>query len=204
MPLSKSRMRTSVALAGLLSFQACKRPTSRSGKEVRADYREWQRQAAQAFLLPEYPIESVDAYISAGGGEALNKALNIPREQIIAEVKKSGLRRLEREFYAPGHAGQRHGRAHDFQEAAARDGIHPGPTDRVSLNGVFLGHNVRSPLERASAPQQASYPAERIGARELVVAPIAKRCYKLAKANISRYDTDKTWGKRSHRGTTSP
>ena len=48
--------------------------------------------AAQAFLLPEDPIESVDAYISAGGGEALNKALTIPREQIIAEVKKSGLR----------------------------------------------------------------------------------------------------------------
>ena len=47
---------------------------------------------AQAFLLPEDSIESVDAYISAGGGEALNRALTIPREQIIAEVKKSGLR----------------------------------------------------------------------------------------------------------------
>lgn len=47
---------------------------------------------AQAFLLPEDSIESIDAYISAGGGEALNRALTIPREQIIAEVKKSGLR----------------------------------------------------------------------------------------------------------------
>ena len=46
----------------------------------------------QGFLLPEKPIESVDAYISAGGGAALNKALTMPREQIIAEVKKSGLR----------------------------------------------------------------------------------------------------------------
>ena len=46
----------------------------------------------QGFLLPEKAIESVDAYIDAGGGEALNKALAIPREQIIAEVKKSGLR----------------------------------------------------------------------------------------------------------------
>jgi NADH-quinone oxidoreductase subunit F len=47
---------------------------------------------AQVFLLPEKPIESVDAYISGGGGEALNKALTMPREQVIAEVKKSGLR----------------------------------------------------------------------------------------------------------------
>ena len=47
---------------------------------------------AQGFLLPEKSIESVEAYISAGGGAALNKALTMPREQIIAEVKKSGLR----------------------------------------------------------------------------------------------------------------
>jgi NADH-quinone oxidoreductase subunit F len=47
---------------------------------------------AQVFLLPEKPIESLDAYISGGGGEALNKALTMPREQVIAEVKKSGLR----------------------------------------------------------------------------------------------------------------
>jgi len=46
----------------------------------------------QAFLLPEMPIESLDAYISTGGGEALHKALMVPREQVIAEVKKSGLR----------------------------------------------------------------------------------------------------------------
>jgi len=46
----------------------------------------------QTFLLPEQTIASVDAYIAAGGGEALNNALTIPREQIIAEVKKSGLR----------------------------------------------------------------------------------------------------------------
>ena len=45
-----------------------------------------------AVLLPDEPIESVDAYISAAGGEALNKALTMPREQIIAEVKKSGPR----------------------------------------------------------------------------------------------------------------
>jgi NADH-quinone oxidoreductase subunit F len=46
----------------------------------------------QTFLLPEQTIASVDAYIAAGGGEALNNALTIPRDQIIAEVKKSGLR----------------------------------------------------------------------------------------------------------------
>src|ERR1017187_140813 len=47
---------------------------------------------AQVLLLPEKPVESLDAYISEGGGEALNKALTMPREQVIAEVKKSGLR----------------------------------------------------------------------------------------------------------------
>ena len=47
---------------------------------------------AQGFLLPEKSIESVEAYISAGGGAAINKALTMPRSQIIAEVKKSGLR----------------------------------------------------------------------------------------------------------------
>jgi NADH-quinone oxidoreductase subunit F len=47
---------------------------------------------AQGFLLPEKPVESLDAYIARGGGEALNHALTVPREQIIAEVKKSGLR----------------------------------------------------------------------------------------------------------------
>ncbi len=30
---------------------------------------------AQVFLLLEKPVESLDAYISEGGGEALNKAL---------------------------------------------------------------------------------------------------------------------------------
>jgi hypothetical protein len=40
----------------------------------------------QTFLLPEQTIASVDAYIAAGGGEALNNALTIPRDQIIAEL----------------------------------------------------------------------------------------------------------------------
>ena len=47
---------------------------------------------AQGFLLPEESVESLDAYIARGGGEALNQALAVPRERIIAEVKKSGLR----------------------------------------------------------------------------------------------------------------
>ena len=41
----------------------------------------------QAFLLPDKPVESLDAYIAGGGGEALKQALTMPREQIIAEVK---------------------------------------------------------------------------------------------------------------------
>ena len=46
----------------------------------------------QTVLLSAKPITSVDAYFADGGGQALNKALKMPREQIIAEVKKSGLR----------------------------------------------------------------------------------------------------------------
>ncbi len=43
-------------------------------------------------LLPQKPVESVDDYLSLGGGQALAKALAMPRDKIIAEVKKSGLR----------------------------------------------------------------------------------------------------------------
>lgn len=46
----------------------------------------------QRILLPDKPMERIDAYLSGGGGQALAKALVTPREQIIAEVKKSGLR----------------------------------------------------------------------------------------------------------------
>jgi len=46
----------------------------------------------QRILLPDKPIESLDAYLSGGGGQALTKALAMPRERIIAEVKRSGLR----------------------------------------------------------------------------------------------------------------
>ena len=47
---------------------------------------------AQAFLLPRKPVECIEAYVSDGGGQALSMALKMPREQIIADVKKSGLR----------------------------------------------------------------------------------------------------------------
>jgi NADH-quinone oxidoreductase subunit F len=46
----------------------------------------------EGILLPGKAIESLDSYLAGGGGLALTKALNIPREQVIAEVKKSGLR----------------------------------------------------------------------------------------------------------------
>jgi len=46
----------------------------------------------QTVLLSAKPITSVDAYFADGGGQALNKVLKMPREQIIAEVKKSSLR----------------------------------------------------------------------------------------------------------------
>jgi NADH-quinone oxidoreductase subunit F len=43
-------------------------------------------------LLPDKPVESLDAYLAGGGGEALKKALAMPGQEIIAEVKVSGLR----------------------------------------------------------------------------------------------------------------
>jgi NADH-quinone oxidoreductase subunit F len=43
-------------------------------------------------VLPEKPVESLAAYLSNGGGQALKKALGMSRQGIIAEVKKSGLR----------------------------------------------------------------------------------------------------------------
>jgi NADH-quinone oxidoreductase subunit F len=46
----------------------------------------------QGHLLPEKPIESFDQYVARDGGQALAKALTIPREHIIADIKKSGLR----------------------------------------------------------------------------------------------------------------
>ncbi len=44
------------------------------------------------FLLPEAPIESLDAYLAAGGGDGLTRALDIGPEAVIAEVRASGLR----------------------------------------------------------------------------------------------------------------
>ena len=43
-------------------------------------------------LLPDQPVESLDAYLASGGGQALKKALAMPRQHIIAEVTRSGLR----------------------------------------------------------------------------------------------------------------
>jgi NADH-quinone oxidoreductase subunit F len=43
-------------------------------------------------LLPRNPVDSLDVYLAADGGKALGKALNMPPERVIAEVKKSGLR----------------------------------------------------------------------------------------------------------------
>ena len=46
----------------------------------------------QRILLPEKAIGVLDEYLAGRGGQALAKALTMPREKIIAEVKKSGLR----------------------------------------------------------------------------------------------------------------
>ncbi|MGB7665830.1 MAG: SLBB domain-containing protein, partial [Candidatus Acidiferrales bacterium] len=44
------------------------------------------------YLLPDKPLQSLDEYVAIGGLEGLKKAYSMPREAIIAEVKKSGLR----------------------------------------------------------------------------------------------------------------
>jgi NADH-quinone oxidoreductase subunit F len=44
------------------------------------------------FLLPDEPIETLDAYLALGGGQALKKALNSSPQEIIGEVKQAGLR----------------------------------------------------------------------------------------------------------------
>ncbi len=50
-------------------------------------------------LSPEYRLlrknllKTIEAYLNAGGGKALVKALAIPREQTISEITRSGLRR---------------------------------------------------------------------------------------------------------------
>ncbi len=49
-------------------------------------------QIAQNILLPEKPVESLEAHLAAGGGAGLAKALERAPEQIIADVKLSGLR----------------------------------------------------------------------------------------------------------------
>lgn len=43
-------------------------------------------------LLPVKRVRSIDTYVSAGGAQALAKALATPPEHIVAEVKKAGLR----------------------------------------------------------------------------------------------------------------
>jgi len=48
--------------------------------------------AVERFLLPDKPLESFEAYLEAGGGRALPKALGMSPEQVIGEIKKAGLR----------------------------------------------------------------------------------------------------------------
>ncbi len=44
------------------------------------------------YLLPDKALKNLDEYIAIGGFQALKKAYSMPREGVIAEVKKSGLR----------------------------------------------------------------------------------------------------------------
>lgn len=46
----------------------------------------------QRVLLPDRPFPGLEAYLAAGGGRALAKALTMSRGDVIAEVARSGLR----------------------------------------------------------------------------------------------------------------
>lgn len=48
--------------------------------------------APQRFLLPDHTIDTLDAYLAEGGGEGWKKALAMPRQQVVAELKRAGLR----------------------------------------------------------------------------------------------------------------
>ncbi|HEV2387003.1 MAG TPA: NADH-ubiquinone oxidoreductase-F iron-sulfur binding region domain-containing protein [Candidatus Acidoferrales bacterium] len=48
--------------------------------------------APQKFLLPDRTIDTLDAYLAGGGGEGLQKALAMPRQQVLTELKRAGLR----------------------------------------------------------------------------------------------------------------
>jgi len=43
-------------------------------------------------LLPEKAIKSLDQYLAIGGGQGIAKALSMPTQQVIAQIKRSGLR----------------------------------------------------------------------------------------------------------------
>ena len=45
-----------------------------------------------SFLLPSEPIESLGAYLAAGGGEGLKRAVAIGPSEVISVIRDSGLR----------------------------------------------------------------------------------------------------------------
>jgi len=49
-------------------------------------------QAPSTILLPEGPLPSVEAYIKGGGGRGLAAARERAPDEVIEEVRRSGLR----------------------------------------------------------------------------------------------------------------
>ncbi|HKF53605.1 MAG TPA: hypothetical protein VKB26_14920, partial [Candidatus Acidoferrales bacterium] len=49
-------------------------------------------QNGKNYLLPDRMLQSLDEYVALGGLQALKKAVSMPREAVIGEIKKSGLR----------------------------------------------------------------------------------------------------------------
>ena len=44
------------------------------------------------YLLPEKPVQSLDEYVAMGGMQGLKRALSMSPQEVVAEIKKSGLR----------------------------------------------------------------------------------------------------------------
>src|SRR5438093_8676712 len=45
-----------------------------------------------SILLSDEPVDSLDAYISAGGGQGLTEATKRPPDEVVEEIRRSGLR----------------------------------------------------------------------------------------------------------------
>ena len=98
-----------------------------------------------AFNLCRTPEVALDQQRAGVSAERHRRGVELgPAGNHVLGLANVGNDGFERQAHAAGHAGQRHGRAHHFQEAAARDGIDP-------LGSAFGKFAVQRFLERGAA-----------------------------------------------------